>query len=149
MTTSNHLYAGAALAITVQHPVIGILAALGSHFVLDMLPHYGRSEREVAKWFRYRATWFVEGMNIIGVPLLVYLLWGQPWWVFAAAALAILPDVVWVFRYFYYERYGMEASQYLLTRFHDKIQWGERPWGAFVEVPCFIGLVVLLVMMVY
>jgi hypothetical protein len=103
MTTSNHLYAGAALAMAVHHPVIGMMVALGSHFLLDVLPHYGRSEREVAKWFRY----------------------------------------------FYYERRGMQASQYLLTRFHDKIQWGERPWGAYIEIPCFLALVALLVYMVY
>jgi hypothetical protein len=43
----------------------------------------------------------------------------------------------------------MQASQYLLTRFHDKIQWGERPWGAYIEIPCFLALVALLVYMVY
>jgi hypothetical protein len=149
MTASNHLYAGAAVALTLQRPFTGMAIALVSHYVLDVLPHYGRKEAVIIDWFRYKTTWVVEGLNIIGVPLLIFLLWGQPWWVFAAAFLAILPDAVWVFRYFYYERYGMDASKYVVTRFHHWIQWGERPWGAFVEVPCFVLLAYILVKMVY
>lgn len=150
MTTSNHIYAGAVLAMAVQHPVAGMVAALGSHFLLDALPHYGRKgEEAVISWFRYKATWVVEGLNVVGVPLLIYLLWGQPWWVFGAALLAIAPDAVWIFRYFYYERHGIQASKSLITRIHNNIQWGERPWGAFVEVACFGILIGILVKMVY
>jgi hypothetical protein len=150
VTTSNHLYAGAALALTVQQPIAGMALALVSHYVLDVMPHYGRKEAIVIDWFRYKTTWLVEGVNLIGVPLLIYLLWGQPWWVFAAVALAILPDVVWIFRYFYYERYGINNAASLgLTRFHSWIQWGERPWGALVEVPFFVGLVAVTVVLIY
>lgn len=149
MTTSNHLYAGAALALTIQQPLVGMLVALVSHYLLDVMPHYGRKEAIVIDWFNYKTTWLVEGINIVGIPLLVYLLWGQPWWVFAAVALAILPDTVWIFRYFYYDRYGVNATSLMLTRFHSWIQWGERPWGVLVEVPCFIALVAVLFMLVY
>jgi hypothetical protein len=149
MTTSNHLYTGAALALAVQRPFTGMFLALLSHFVLDSFPHYGRQGDNVIAWFHHKLTWAVEGLNIIGVPLLVYLLWGQPWWVFAAAGLAIVPDAVWIFRYAWYERYGIQASQMFLTKFHNYIQWGERPWGAAIEIPFFVVAAIVLASLVY
>lgn len=137
------------MALTVQRPFLGIFLALMSHFLLDVLPHYGRKGETVIDWLRHRVTWLVEGLNIIGIPLLVFLLWGQPWWVFAAAGVAVAPDMVWIFRYFWYERYGVNAAKYALTRFHDKIQWGERPWGALVEVPFFLAVTGTVIAFVY
>jgi hypothetical protein len=149
MTTSNHLYTGAAVALTIQKPIVGVFVALGSHFLLDVLPHYGQKSESVIDWFRHRTTWLVEGLNVVGVPLLVYLLWGQPWWVYAAAIAAIAPDLTWIFRYAYYERYGLTASQSLLTRIHSRIQRWERPWGAIIEVLFFAAVVSVLVGLVY
>lgn len=149
MTASNHLYTGAALAMTVQRPLAGIALALVSHFVLDILPHYGQKSESVVNWFKYRATWLVEGLNVIGIPLLIYLLWGQPWWVYAAAAMALAPDITWLFRYYWYERYGLQASSYALTRFHSRIQRWERPWGAVVELVFFLTVATAIITMVY
>lgn len=126
-----------------------MLLALLSHFLLDVLPHYGQKSGDVISWFKHRTTWLVEGLNIIGVPLLIYLLWGQPWWVFAAAAIAILPDVVWIFRYVRYDRFGLQVSQYSITKWHTKIQWGERPWGFAVEIPFFLLAVMCIALLVY
>ena len=149
MTTSNHLYTGAAVALTVQRPITGMVLALLSHFLLDILPHYGQKSESVISWFKHRATWLVEGLNLVGIPLLVFLLWGQPWWIFMAALLAIAPDITWIFRYLYYERYGLVASKYMLTRFHDRIQRWERPWGAAIEIVFFVSVVSVLFGLVY
>lgn len=149
MTTSNHLYTGAAIALTVQSPLVALPAALLSHFLLDALPHYGYPGRGgYAEAFNYRATYFMESVNLVGVPLLLYLLWGKPWWVWAAAFLALAPDLVWVYRYVAYERKGWLPIGNLFTRFHNKIQWGEYTWGILIEVPVFVLLAMMLTEMV-
>lgn len=43
MILTTHIVAGAAVAkpfIEAGHPVVGIVAAIGSHFVIDMIPHW-------------------------------------------------------------------------------------------------------------
>ena len=141
MTTSNHLYAGAAIAMAVPRPLLALPLAVLSHFVLDALPHYGHpGAKGYLDVIKHRLTLLMESVNIIGVPLLVYLLMGQPWWVWMAAAAALLPDAVWVFRYVWYERYGSLPVGNLLTRFHHHIQW-ERWWGIMIEIPALLFLV--------
>jgi hypothetical protein len=149
MTTSNHAFTGAAIALTVQQPFLGLLLALVSHFVLDALPHYGRESASLADWAKHRLTWAVEALNLIGLPLLIWLLWGQSWWVFGAAVMAVAPDVTWMYRYFWYERFGLNPATWALTRFHINIQWGERPWGSIVELTFFVGVSAVLFSLVY
>ncbi len=40
MLTTPHSLAGATIAVIVPNPVISIPLAIGSHFVLDMIPHW-------------------------------------------------------------------------------------------------------------
>jgi hypothetical protein len=133
--------------MAVQRPFTGMFLALVSHYILDCLPHYGQRGGNIITWFRYKSTWAVEGLNLIGLPLLLFMLYGQPWWVYMAAAAAIAPDVVWVLRYWRYDRLGLSAEGNWLTRFHEGIQWGERPWGAAIEIPFFIGAVLSVAML--
>lgn len=142
MTTSNHLFAGAVIALTIKQPLLAAPLALMSHFVLDALPHYGHGGPGYGGLFKFKLTYLIEAFNLVGIPLLIYLLWGQSIWVFAAALLALSPDFVWVYRYFWYERYGSLPPGSRFTRFHHRIQW-ERPWGITVELLALVGLVAL------
>jgi len=148
MTTSNHIFTGAAIALAVNQPVVALPLALLSHFVLDALPHYGIDGAGYIEAAKYKLTYVMESFNIVGIPLLIYLLWGQPWWVWLAAGLAILPDIVWIYAYFTYERYGKEMVQGPITRMHSKIQWGERHWGILIEVPFLVCMVLLVASLV-
>lgn len=142
MTTSNHIYAGAAIALAIKQPVLALPLAFASHFVLDALPHYGREGHGgYAEVVKYRLTLIFEAVNLVGIPLLIYLLWGQAWWVWAAALLAISPDFVWVYRFVRYERHGLELPTGRLTHIHIAIQRYERAWGVAVEIPVLVLLV--------
>ncbi len=147
MTTSNHLFAGAAIALTVQQPVMAVPLALLSHFVMDALPHYGYSGL-FGDAFKHKLTWVVESVNLVGVPLLIYLLWGQSIWIYVGALAAVTPDFMWVYRYARYERKGLDPGAHPITLFHKKIQWCERSWGVAIELVLFVLGIVLLVKLV-
>jgi hypothetical protein len=145
MTTSNHLFAGAAIALVVRQPVLAIPLAYLSHFVLDALPHHGRlNELTLGEAVQHRLTWIMESVNIVGVPILVYLLWSQSWWVWVAAIAAMSPDFVWIYLHFFYERKGITPLLRRFTQFHRWIQWCERPWGIAVEMVFFVSGIALI-----
>lgn len=143
MTTSNHMLSGAIIALTISQPAIALPLAFVSHFVLDALPHYGYPSGIYGEAFQHRLTIVMESVNAIGVPLLIYLIWGEPFWVWLAAGLAISPDLMWLYYHFKYEKHGLVAPIGPLTRLHRKIQWGERRWGILVEMPVFIVLILV------
>jgi len=142
MTTSNHLFTGALIALTVRQPTLAVPLAFLSHFVLDALPHYGYDGEGYGYAFKHKLTYAMEAVNLIGVPLLLYLIWGQPVWVWLAAVAALSPDFMWVYRYFWFERKGLEPPAGPVTRFHKWIQWCEVRWGIAVEYP-FLALLAL------
>jgi len=141
----NHAAVGAGIALLVQQPALALLLAFLSHFVLDALPHYGiRGDEGYTALFKLRRTVVMVAFDIIGVAILTALLWGQAWYVFAAALLAISPDTIWLYRYFGFERFGKKPPKPgPITRFHQKIQWGERTWGVLIEIPLALCLLIV------
>ncbi|HEY1835971.1 MAG TPA: hypothetical protein VGG13_04080 [Candidatus Saccharimonadales bacterium] len=137
MTTTNHALTGAAIALAVKQPELAILLALASHFAVDAVPHYGYDGGGFGDAFKHKMTFVSEAINIIGIPLLVYLLWRQSIWAWLAAFAAVSPDLMWVYRYFWFERKGLTPPTGPITKFHIKIQWAERPWGVAVEYAYF------------
>jgi len=136
---------GAAIALVIRQPILAIPLACLSHFALDALPHFGYDGAGFNELLKHRRTWIVESVNIVGVPLLIYLLWGQSLWLYAAAFAAILPDLMWVYHYFRYENKGLNPPSSRIIRFHYKIQWFERPSGIVAEFIFLILLVFLVV----
>jgi hypothetical protein len=130
---------GALIAVAVERPILAIPLALLSHFVTDMLPHYGYgdipfSERDSQRHFLVKQT--VDTYFALG------LLWFIPYllrdavtpvvttWCMLAA---FIPDIIWPYQYVLAQRRGKYPSLNWYTRFHKAIQWCERPWGAYVE----------------
>lgn len=51
MLETPHIYVGAAIATKVANPMLAVPLALGSHFVLDMLPHWNpHINREIKQY---------------------------------------------------------------------------------------------------
>ena len=142
MTTSNHLFTGAVIALTVKQPLLAVPLSLLSHYVLDALPHFGyKGASDLASMLRFRLTLIMESVNLIGIPLLIYLLWGNSVWVYLAALAAITPDFVWIYRYYWYDRFGLAVPLGRFSQWHLSIQWGERPWGIVVELVTLVLLI--------
>jgi hypothetical protein len=151
MTATNHMLAGAVVATAIQQPLIVFPVVIASHFLLDMLPHFGvrediPSERNKHPLFRY--VLLIDLFLTVGLLLLLpSILRGTvSWWVLALGMfLAWAPDLMWV-REFFQNAKAQEDRQRTgwMVDFHQKIQWFEKPLGLITEVIFFGGMAVLL-----
>lgn len=146
MTVSNHMMTGAFIAVIIRQPALAIPLAFVSHFVVDMVPHYGYGkvpfhERDAQKHFLLKQV--VDTYAGVGLFWMIpYLLrevqapWIIAWSMFAAT----VPDAYWAIQYAVAKRKGTYPALNRYARFHKAIQWCERPWGAYVELAWFIGI---------
>lgn len=137
MNTLNHSATGASIAITLGNPAVALPLAFVSHFVLDALPHYGYPNNggyvEALKHKKY--ILFSMGYETLGFLILIILLLGQSWLVWIAALVALSPDLKWPYRYWFFERKGQDPPEAdVVTKFHQWVQWCERPWGIIAEI---------------
>ncbi len=141
MTGFNHVLTGVTIAVVVQQPVLAPLVALASHFLLDMMPHFGG-----LTWFNNWGKQLIVLTVMDALLCTIFLLLGITFFpqhihlILLCAVFAILPDLLWIFHY----RYGVQHRFFV---FHQAIQRYERPWGAFVEV-AFCGLLLSLLWLI-
>lgn len=140
MTSTNHVMTGAVIASAVRQPALAIPLAFASHFVLDAIPHFGIYENDV---IRRNAHWLFRTVISIDIPLMLVLLvvvphlasaklaWGT---VLASMLAAVLPDSIWVYRFAKEVKTKKWEPGGWYPRFHQAIQWFERPAGLVVEL---------------
>lgn len=149
MTATNHVLTGATIAALVPQPVLAIIAAFASHFVLDVLPHFGlkldAEERDRHRVFRLVLLIDVV-LTLLAFIFLPLLLQDHVSWllVVACMAMAYSPDAIWVYRFYQAARLGAYAPHGRFSLFHHKIQWGESPRGMIVEVAWLVGAAIVL-----
>jgi hypothetical protein len=141
MTGINHVLTGAAIALAVREPFLVAPLAVASHFVLDAIPHFDHPlYQHGSKYFaRIMATdGLISILAVVGLMAAMPSLAGVT---ALGAFCAILPDFFWLYYYTH------NRPQWWFFRFHTKIQWFERPPGAFVELSyvVFISTVILAV----
>jgi hypothetical protein len=146
MTATNHMLFGAVLAVGVQKPLLIAPLAVISHFVLDILPHFGVHRHNSTKRNKHPLFQYVVIIDILLTAALLVLLpsilgGAVSWWVLLIGMVfAFLPDAIWIYRFFYEARHKKKHRSERLAwfhRFHAKIQWGERSWGVFIELVWF------------
>lgn len=148
------MLAGAVLAGALHQPLLVFPSAVISHFILDMLPHFGVREdhhvhRNSHPLFRY--------VMIIDIAMLVTFMVFLPhllktavsWWVsLGGMFLAWAPDLVWVRGFFSELRHKVHLKPYgWFSRLHQRIQWFERPSGIITEIVWFGAMAALLGML--
>ncbi len=140
MTGSNHVVTGALIAVAVPQAVVAVPLALVSHFVLDALPHYGDNDRH--SWLNRHFMYVLAIDATISVGFLICLLIWQPanWVLMVVCALvSVAPDAIWI-KYLMADRRGEDIPHSAFARFSKWIQWGERPWGIYIEIATLIAL---------
>lgn len=147
MTATNHMMTGAVIALGVRQPLLIVPLALASHFVLDMVPHFGVDEHD--KSSRNKNPLF-QYMLVLDIALALALLVFVPfvfhhsvnrWLLFISMLVAWIPDVIWVGHFFRHDMRGNFNPEHgWFARFHQKIQWFERPVGFVVEILFFGSL---------
>jgi hypothetical protein len=128
MTGFNHALTGAAIGLAIQQPLLVVPFALASHFLLDILPHFGG--HPIYEW-EHKHFFKVIGFDAILCSLGI----GFALWLAPHAALAILLGVVFAMlpdlTLIHYYTHG--KPKHWFHDFHLGIQWFERPPGIFVE----------------
>lgn len=155
MTATNHLLAGAVVATGLQRPFLIVPLALVTHFLLDAFPHFGIHEDDHSKRNKHPLFRFILVVDVLLsaalLVLLPFVLQGSvSWWVLTLGMVcAWIPDAIWI-RHFIRQRRGKFALPHgWLSKFHQAIQWFEKPLGIVVEIICFAGLGVSLGLLAY
>ena len=134
----NHALTGGLLALTLPAP-IALPLAFVSHFVLDMLPHYGikNSERDKSNFWKVFFT--IDAFATLG--LAIYAITNRPEiTIFLGGLFATMPDYIWVARVIRTRSFDLSKNGYRFTKWHARIQGYERPWGIWIEIPVAVVL---------
>ena len=140
MTGLNHAITGATVAAAINRPLLSLPAALLSHFVVDIIPHWNY---KVPGGAQARIKVMVVDLCLsLGLLLILAMtVDAKPWLIFAGGLVAISPDIMWL-EYFLTGRPAMKGNPKRLInrvrKFHLWIQWSETSWGIYTEALWFI-----------
>lgn len=140
MTGINHMATGAIIGAAINSPIIAMPVAFLSHFLLDILPHYGNDHN--SKRFRI----LIAADAILVVFIVLGLLIAQPHkWLsmLVCGLLAMSPDLMWLPEFVRALRKKEAKARNQLMHLHQRIQWGERVWGMAVEAVWMLLLIPL------
>jgi len=154
VTAANHALTGALIGLCVGNPVLAPALAFLSHFVLDAIPHYDPPGNNAAVKIGSR-RFFLEHIVLGGalcLLLVVLLAAARPaHWLQAVvcAFVATIPDLLFIPRYLHIKRTGKDnlASNWF-WRFHNNIQWFQKPIGFVVEAAWFAAAGSLLLQLI-
>lgn len=133
MQALNHVAFGSLVALVVKEPAVAIPVALGSHFVMDAIPHYGEDHKAPRFSRRYYGRILVDAQ--ISVLFAAWILAAHPphaGLVFICGLVAILPDFLWPLA-LYVKKTSLMWKFFV---FHKRIQRESRR-GIYVEIVWF------------
>ena len=132
MTGFNHGLTGVVIGLAVKEPFLALPLAFISHFVCDVIPHFGLKAK---KSHQNNIVHLVDLLLILS--LITFLLITNVGWVpVLALVLAGSPDFAWLYRYEIKEKWLKQklGPMNKFNAWHAKIQWSETVWpGALVE----------------
>jgi hypothetical protein len=131
MTATNHALSGAIIGAILPLP-IAIPVAFGSHFVLDMLPHYGIPHNQRNKNPIFKLIVFSD--TIIALTIAATAVAFRRWDMEIVGWVAYSPDATWVLHYYKQGKNLYIKPKNWFMRFHKSIQRFERPWGIWVDI---------------
>lgn len=139
MTITNHILAGSIIGLTVSNPVLAIVLALTSHFIMDALPHFGYAgQKGYGEALQHRMSYIVAvATAITSVIVIILLALNSKWFAIFTGIVAASPDAAGVYNWLKYEKQGRASTGFIYwthVRFHRAIQKFERPWGIYIEV---------------
>ncbi len=144
MTATNHMIMGAIIVAVIPHPILSLPLAFLSHFVLDSLPHAGGEVKQ--GWCYIKTVWVIDFILLLTLLGFIYFVKDGSLYVVAGAMLAESPDIAWVYRYAWLEKWGKVAPRKLnaFNRFHSKIQKYEFEKGMYIEIVWLVGTALIL-----
>jgi len=145
MTGTNHGMTGAVIALTVKQPLLAIPLSFFSHFVCDMIPHFGVKDKPGEpddELFKTKFNIILICDFLIAVSLMVlfgYWFPEQKWTIWACMVAAAIPDALNAYSRLYLERVK-KVKYNPKEHFTARIQWSQTYKGAYVEIVWFISM---------
>lgn len=135
MFFTNHALTGVLLGLTIENEFVLAPVAVSSHFLLDMMPHFGYDETNLSS-----RVWVITGVidGVIGITLVAGACFVWPervGHILLGAFFAVLPDLLYI-----PEVLMRRDFTGWLGRFHARIQWGEYPRGWVVDAAWTLAL---------
>lgn len=150
MTVLNHAATGAIVALLVKQPAIAFPMAFASHFVLDGLPHYGVPDERRREFVSFKRVLALDTLISPIFVLLMFMVTGS-WVILLAAFLAVSPDFFWIGHMLHTKQHYLDMTlpQDPFSRFHKRIQWGERPWAWPIDLLYGVVALTVIVALLY
>ena len=147
MRAINHALTGAVIGFVVHEPFVAVPVAVASHYVCDVIPHYGAglSGNQELKTPLFRKLLYVDAV-LCAVLVAVLTIQRPSYWLLAVicAFAAAAPDLLSLKRYRrVIGNRSWRAGIY--SKFAHAIQWFERPIGAVVEAAWFTAALIILI----
>jgi hypothetical protein len=136
MLLTNHVLTGTLLGLTIDNPVLLAPAAVGSHLLLDMTPHFGyhtaKGNFRAPFFLIWGALDFAASVTVVAAACVI---WPQRAAnILIGAVGAALPDLVYIPITLFGERRVYRLPGYAaMIRFLSHIQWYEKPPGLLTE----------------
>lgn len=141
MIATNHALTGGAIGLISGRPLLAIPAALLSHFICDVIPHYGTDKRNAAKHLggqNFARYLMLDGAGCIILVAVLALRRPEHWLLAATCAfVATSPDLLWIPKFLRARRGQKPVNKTWFTKFAADIQWFQRPIGWPVEAAWF------------
>ncbi len=140
MTATNHVLTGVLIVSVIHNPLIALPLALLSHFALDALPHYGNPlvGTGTTKFNLILGTDIYLALACFG--LLILLQPAHLWLLVLGGVLAASPDLMWLPDFTAALRHAVKPVYGSIRQFHARIQWYQRPNGAYIEAAWFVAV---------
>lgn len=134
----NHALAGAIIGIVTPTPLVPFVA-LASHFLMDMLPHFGEHSRIKPYTKSFKALLVFDALMCFSIlATSLHIRPDMHIGIILGTFFACLPDFLWLVQD--KVKSGWAKAYF---KFAKKIQWGETPDGWTYELFAF-GLLVLI-----
>jgi hypothetical protein len=139
MTGFNHGITGAAIALIVKQPALAIPLAFLSHFLTDMIPHFGLDEKEIFGK-RFNTVLIADFLFAVSLMAVLAILFpSQMLLIWACMVAAASPDLMWAYHRLYVERINKQKPRLgVIAKMHHKIQWSQTLPGAYIEALWFL-----------
>jgi hypothetical protein len=142
----NHGLTGGLIAHFLPLPV-ALPLALASHFLMDMLPHYGIPNSQRDKSSFWKIFFVIDAFATLG--LAIYAILDNHVDMFLGGLFATMPDYIWVGRIIKTRSFNLSNNTNKFTKWHVKIQGYERPWGIWVEIPLALILFYIVIILLW
>ncbi|MGZ6005800.1 MAG: hypothetical protein ACXWLH_06720 [Candidatus Saccharimonadales bacterium] len=145
MTATNHALTGTAIGLILGQPILAIPLALLSHYICDMIPHFGtpNPDRDL-KTKAFRNYLIIEAFICFLIVLGLAIFQPAHWQLAAICAfVAASPDLISAPRYLSLIK-NTNWKPNLYTKFAHDIQWFEKPIGAVVEIAWLISVIMII-----